>query len=802
MDETYERVLNNIKDNDLEDARRLLHCLAVAVRPLRVDELAEILRFDFDTAQGGIPKYLADRRSKDHKDQDDVVLSLCSSLITVVDNRGSRVVQFSHLSVKEFLTSNHLASSTGHLSRYHILPGPAHTILAQVCLGLLLHPDDGSDNMSAKDSPLAEYAARHWIAHAQFEDVASSVKDGMEALFDHPGRTHFTAWIGLHDIDAESGGKLPSEFPSPLYHSSLCGFPGLVQHIAKKHQEHVNAIGGSLGFPLVAALRRNHFVVAELLLEHGGRVDVRDGRQQTVLHQTIDRRGESSFEAVRFLLERGADVNAQRDDLWTPLHLAANMGDLSVARMLLEHKADANSRNDAGQTPLHVLSTRVISQDEEVRSDIAKLLLEHDANVNEKDKDNATPLHVASYHCRLEIARVLLEHDANVNEKGKDNATPLHVASSGSELEIARELLEHGANADAENDQGRVPLQLVFLPSIICADFSGMQEHGLAIALLLLEHGAQVYARDKYHISTSDLACSICKENSWQMLVGSRGNFNPENDLDMTAFRVWIYGEYYSKKVVSGCHTFFVECGADRSIQDKYDSILLHSASYHGRLEMVRMLLDHSVKSSAKNLWGETALLAMSGSKHDSEDSVRLARLLLERGVDVNMQDNVHNSPLHSASYSGKVEIVRVLLYHGAIANAKNNWDETPLHQVSLGEYKSPEDGARIAQLLLDRGVDVNPQDNSGVTPLHLASRCGKLEIARLLVEHVTSKNNRVRTALHVVEGEYYPQESPISIIQTYSRAHPRLRRTRMQPGNPTTLCMLPGGARDRTFAS
>ena len=80
------------------------------------------------------------------------MLSLCSSLITVVDNRGSRVVQFSHLSVKEFLVSDHLSSSTGYLIRYHILPGPAHTILAQVCLGLLLHLDDGSDHESVKDS--------------------------------------------------------------------------------------------------------------------------------------------------------------------------------------------------------------------------------------------------------------------------------------------------------------------------------------------------------------------------------------------------------------------------------------------------------------------------------------------------------------------------------------------------------------------------------------------------------------------------------------------------------------------------
>ena len=508
MDETYERVLDDIKDNNREHARRLLHCLTVAVRPLRVDELAEILTFDFDTAQGDIPKFNAGRRSKD---QEADVLALCSSLITVVDNRGSRVVQFSHLSVKEYLTSDHLASSTGHLTLYHILPGPAHTILAQVCLGLLLHLDDSNDNGCVKDSPLAEYAARHWITHAQFEDVVPRVEDGMKSLFD-PGKPHFEAWIGLYDLDAESGGKLPPGIPSSLYYSALCGFPGLVRHIIITHPEHADTVGGSLGFPLVAALCRNHLVVAELLLEHGARVDVRDTRRQTVLHETIDQHGKVSIDAVRFLLKHGADVNARRDDLWTPLHLAVDIGDLSVARMLLDHQADANSPNDAGQTPLHLLSTRETSQDEDLDSDIALLLLERGANVNEKDKDSATPLHLASYNKRLKIARVLLEH---------------------------------GANADAEKDQGKTPLHLAFLKG-----FPEAQEDGVAVALLLLEHGAQVYARDRYNISTSDLASSIWKEKIGPMLVGSGRNFQQENNQGQTSFRLWIQGKYCYKNVV------------------------------------------------------------------------------------------------------------------------------------------------------------------------------------------------------------------------------------------------------------
>ena len=131
LDETYERILRNINENNQEHARRLLHCLAISIRPLHVEELAEILAFNFDAAEASVLIFHPDRRPKN---PEHAILSICSSLISIIENRGSRVVQFSHLSVKEFLTSSHLASSTGNLSSYHILPGPAHTILTQLCL--------------------------------------------------------------------------------------------------------------------------------------------------------------------------------------------------------------------------------------------------------------------------------------------------------------------------------------------------------------------------------------------------------------------------------------------------------------------------------------------------------------------------------------------------------------------------------------------------------------------------------------------------------------------------------------------
>src|SRR5712672_1784303 len=196
LDETYERVLREIKKPNRDHARRLLQCLVVAIRLLSVGELAEVLAVDFGDAEG-IPELKLNWR---WEDQEQALLTSCSSLIAIVDSGRSRVVQFSHFSVKEYLTSARLATSSQDLSRYHIELKPAHTILAQACVGVLLQfGDDDEPDEVEKNNPLAIYAAEYWVRHAQFEDVVSCIK-GVEYLFDLD-KPYFAAWRQLYNID-------------------------------------------------------------------------------------------------------------------------------------------------------------------------------------------------------------------------------------------------------------------------------------------------------------------------------------------------------------------------------------------------------------------------------------------------------------------------------------------------------------------------------------------------------------------------------------------------------------------------
>ena len=150
LDETYERTLGEIEDANWEAAQRLLQCVAVASRPLRAEELAEILAFNFTA--GPIPKFHADCRLEDPVEG---VLSICSTLLSLINVENSRVVQFGHFSVREFLTSTRFAQKCNTISsRYHISMSPAHTVITQACLGILLHLPENVTKRSLMQYPL------------------------------------------------------------------------------------------------------------------------------------------------------------------------------------------------------------------------------------------------------------------------------------------------------------------------------------------------------------------------------------------------------------------------------------------------------------------------------------------------------------------------------------------------------------------------------------------------------------------------------------------------------------------------
>jgi hypothetical protein len=402
LDETYERILREIRKPNQGYAHRLLQCLVVADRPLRVEELAEVLAFDFST--GGMPKLNPGWR---WEDQEEAVVSACSSLVTIVMDNGSRIVQFSHFSVKEFLTADRLAEPIRDVSRYHIRLEAAHAILAQGCLGVLLRLDDRVDRDSMKSFPLALYAAQYWPTHVRAGNVSSQIKDGMECLFD-ADKPHFATWLWIYNDERRglsySMTTMRPEIPEavPLYYAARFGFRDLAEHLVAKHPEHVSARGGRTGTPIHAAALAGQADILSSLIRHGADVNGKNEFGDTPLHVASKR---ARLEAGRFLLNHGANIDARNELNNTALTYTMGKGEFEFARMLIERGAAVNARNHGDRTPLHLAAERGMVES-------VRLLLEHGADVNARDSFGDTPSQVGSRYPEIVELELLSKYRA------------------------------------------------------------------------------------------------------------------------------------------------------------------------------------------------------------------------------------------------------------------------------------------------------------------------------------------------------------------------------------------------------
>jgi len=360
--------------------------------------------------------------------------------------------------VREYLTSDRIATLPS-VSRFHILPKPGHSLLARACLGVLLRLDYNMDRSKIPGFPLTLYAAKHWVDHAQFEDVSSDIRDGMDRLFDRH-KPHLFVWFWLYDIEKKGIRYFhrPTHLDAvPLYYVGLCGFRDVAKSLLDAYPQDINARGGHYETPLHAAVVRGHLDVVLLLLERGADVESRGHLDQTALYMGSSR---GDVEVMRALFNHGADPNAECHDnehydvvKSTPLLFASKNGRLEIARVLLENVADVNYKDNEGRSLLQIASRHPFNG-------LARLLLDQGANPSAPDHHGTTALHDASYHGRITVIVLLLEHSANVNFRNKSGRTPLHDAAECGHVEAAKLLLDHGADVNSQTGDRWTALHL------------------------------------------------------------------------------------------------------------------------------------------------------------------------------------------------------------------------------------------------------------------------------------------------------------------------------------------------------
>ena len=677
LEESYEGMLMKINMTLRKTVFRLLQCLVVAVRPLRVEELARIFSMDFDDEE------VAPKNGMDWGREERAVLSACASFIDVFEVGGSREIHFTHPSVKQFLTSKRLKSSSDRFSFYYIRKKSAHKLLAQSCLPTLLRP---VDQINMDSNPLADYAARYWVDHVESGDV--TLFDGTKQLFDAQ-EPHFSAWIAAHDIDERvSSTTDPAQLPpqgSPLYYAALCGLYDLAEHLLDVRPEDINVEGGRYKTAIHAALYKGHFPIAHLLLRSGADVNSRDKENSTPLH-IATRNGDTRM--MERLISYGADVNATESTQSAsscPLFIALDDRNLKAISLLVDNGADVNVRDDKGSSPLHIAS-----RTGEQLTDLVKELLVRRADVHAKDNQQSTPLHLATLHGDPTIVQTLIEYGANVNDRDDLGSTALSLALLNDNFEILKFLVDHGADVNIPNDhQEQSPLHLAALRG------------NFEIARLLVEHGANVNARNKGESTPIHLASNNSFEIA-RLLIDHGADLTVEDNNRTTPLHL------ASDDGNFDLVRLLIERGADVNARDRQNSTPLHAASRRGPVEAVQLLLDSGAETKTQNDKGWTALHLAS-----QEGAVDIVKCLLTRGrAETNIGDGDRRTPLHLASANQNSKIVRLLIEAGADPFVRDVHNQIP-YQLS---------SATSQRLLAPSSLNRSPSPSPYNRPMRLPS--------------------------------------------------------------------------------
>ncbi|XP_056378829.1 serine/threonine-protein phosphatase 6 regulatory ankyrin repeat subunit A-like isoform X2 [Hyla sarda] len=613
-----------------------------------------------------------------------------------------------------------------------------------------------------------------------------------------------------------------------MHIASQCGHPETALTFLKKGVLlHMPNKSGALC--LHAAARRGHTAVVKALLQKGAQVDARTKENYTALHIAVEN---CKPQVVQTLLGYGAQVEPKGGkDQETPLHIAARIREgEKVAEILLKSGADVNMERANGETAVHVAA-----QYGNLR--MIRALMEEGGEVTWQSKAREHALHTGVRHCHLPIVEAILHYLTNdrsqadavacVNQPNQEGETSLHLAAAvgkdpihneEEDVKIIRLLLDHDADITSTTFlTGETPLHYcarignedVLLEMIKHIGSNRMQqtmnrqakngwspllvaaEKGhTGIVRILLQNHARVDVFDEHGKAALHLACENGHDKIADVLLWHKAFVNAKTKLGLTPLHLCVQNGFnHLVKLLVETHLASID------IMSLTKRTPLHLAALNGQLDVCNSLLNMKADVYAADITNDSTPLHLAASGGHAE----VVKVLLEAGASASDEDGEGMSAIHLAAKNGHINVLDVLkgsvsfhitstktgftaLHVAAhfgqvdfvreiltkvpatvhseppkltadIVIVKEHGGEsgyTPLHLASQSGHES------LVRLLLNySGVQAEvPTRRQGSTPIHLAAQNGHTAVVGLLLSKSTSqlhvKDNRGRTCLHL----------------------------------------------------
>ncbi len=441
-----------------------------------------------------------------------------------------------------------------------------------------------------------------------------------------------------------------------------------------------------------AVRTRKHSRLRELL-QRPGYLTVASPAGRTALHAAAET---GDWQAVQWLIDAGADVNARMQSGETPLHRAAAYGrgwDLADRDLDRRDPLRGNSGRPFSQAVAEAFLAVLKERNPEIPHDLG---LRDD--LSQEVKPDAM---LAAWECYAKPAELLRElEQRGIDLDREDPVLADNLRGRLRYMKVASLLLDHGADVNALADGCRYGIQVSVLRQAA--------EHGSASMLkLLLERGASF---------------------SLPSLPPDEGDQLMRDALERTAVDVAEvliqHGVQFREKQTrlteaAGCSwvtviNWLLDHGADVNLPNEYGTAPLIAAG--GHYAAMACLLSRGAIPTVRDQDGN-------GLLHQSAPWPKCLEVVLPLGLPLEQANAKGRTSLHCAAQSGSHEGAQLLLQAGACVNAQDHDGNTAIHLIFDSDEFRPDIEFPVFLALVEAGADLTLRNRAGQTAHDLATR-------------------------------------------------------------------------------